>query len=81
MARRLARRAEADLEDIADYIARESGSLETARRVIDSITDRFQLLAANPYIGRARDDDLGSGRRSFRPAGTSSSTASPAEMC
>lgn len=65
MAHRLARRAEADLEDIADYIARKSGSLETARRVIDSITDRFHLLAANPYIGRVRDDDLGPGRRSF----------------
>ena len=65
MAHRLARRAEAGLEDIADYIARESGSLETARRVIDSITDRFYLLVVNRYIGRTRDDDLGPGRRSF----------------
>jgi plasmid stabilization system protein ParE len=45
MAYRLAKRAEADLEDIAYYIAKESGSLETARRVIESITDRFHLLA------------------------------------
>jgi hypothetical protein len=37
MAYRLAKRAEADLEDIAYYIAKESGSLETARRVIESI--------------------------------------------
>ena len=58
MAYRLAKRAEADLEDIAYYIAKESGSLETARRVIESITDRFHLLGANPYAGRARDDDL-----------------------
>jgi plasmid stabilization system protein ParE len=65
MAYRLAKRAEADLEDIAYYIAKESGSLETARRVIESITDRFHLLGANPYAGRARDDDLGPGRRSF----------------
>jgi plasmid stabilization system protein ParE len=65
MAYRLAKRAEADLEDIAYYIAKESGSLETARRVIESITDRFHLLAANPYAGRARDNDLGLGRRSF----------------
>ena len=65
MACRLAKRAEADLEDIAYYIAKESGSLETAKRVIESITDRFHLLGANPYAGRARDDDLGPGRRSF----------------
>ena len=69
MAYRLAKRAEADLEDIAYYIAyyiaKESGSLETARRVIESITDRFHLLGANPYADRARDDDLGPGRRSF----------------
>ena len=65
MAYRLAKRAEADLEDIAYYIAKESGSLETARCVIESITDRFHLLGANPYAGRARDDDLGPGRRSF----------------
>jgi toxin ParE1/3/4 len=65
MAYRLAKRAEADLEDIAYYIAKESGSLEAARRVIESITDRFHLLGANPYAGRARDDDLGPGRRSF----------------
>jgi toxin ParE1/3/4 len=65
MAYRLAKRAEADLEDIAYYIAKESGSLETAKRVIESITDRFHLLGANPYTGRARDDDLGPGPRSF----------------
>jgi toxin ParE1/3/4 len=65
MAFRLAKRAEADLEDIAYYIAKESGSLVTARRVIESITDRIHMLGANPYAGRARDEDLGPGRRSF----------------
>lgn len=65
MAYRLAKRAVADLEDIAYYIARESGSLDTARRVIESITNRFHMLGANPYAGRARDADLGAGRRSF----------------
>jgi plasmid stabilization system protein ParE len=60
---RLAKRAETDLADIAYYIARESGSLEVARRVVESVTERFHLLAANPYLGRARDDDLGPGRR------------------
>jgi plasmid stabilization system protein ParE len=81
MAYRLAKRAEADLEDIAYYIAKESGSLETAKHVIESITDRFHLLGANPYAGRARDDDLGPGRRSFRPTDISSSTASPGATC
>src|SRR5258708_37125862 len=32
---------------------------------IDSITDRFFLLASHPYLGRARDDDFGAGSRSF----------------
>jgi toxin ParE1/3/4 len=62
---RLSKRAEADLEDIAYYIARESGSLDTAKRVIESIMDRIHMLGANPYAGRARDEDLGRGRRSF----------------
>jgi len=65
MAYRLAKRAEADLDDIAYYIAMESGSLEVAERVIDAITGRFPFLANHPYSGRARDDDLGAGRRSF----------------
>jgi toxin ParE1/3/4 len=38
---------------------------QSTRRVVESITERFDLLAANPYLGRARDDDLGPGRRSF----------------
>ena len=65
MAFRLAKRAEADLEDIAYYIAKESGSLVTARRVIESITDRIHMLGANPRAGHARDEDLGPGRRGF----------------
>jgi len=31
----------------------------------DPITDRIHMLGANPYAGRARDEDLGPGRRSF----------------
>src|ERR1700730_13206859 len=65
MVYRLAKRAEADLDDIAYYIAMESGSIEVADRVIDAITTRFPFLADHPYSGRARDDDLGVGRRSF----------------
>lgn len=61
---RLARRAEADLEQIALSLA-ESGSRETAERAIAAITERFSLLADYPHVGRARDQDLGPGRRSF----------------
>lgn len=65
MPHRLAKRAEADLQDIAYYLATTSGDLGVARRVIESITSRFLFLAENPYAGRARDTDLGRGRRSF----------------
>jgi len=65
MAHRLAPAAVQDLEEIWSYVVTESGSLEIADRLIDSITDRFLLLARHPYAGRSRDDDLGRGRRSF----------------
>ncbi|MGC2128500.1 MAG: type II toxin-antitoxin system RelE/ParE family toxin [Candidatus Aquilonibacter sp.] len=63
MAHRVAPRAEADLDDIWYYVARASGSIEIANRLIDTITDRFVALASFPYIGRARDEDLGAGCR------------------
>lgn len=65
MAHRVAPQAEADLEDIWLYVARESSSTETADRLIDSITDRFQFLSTFPFAGRARDLDCGIGTRSF----------------
>jgi toxin ParE1/3/4 len=65
MAHRLASAAESELDDIWHYIARESQSIEIADRLVDSITDRFFLLASNPHIGRRRDDDLRPGLRSF----------------
>ena len=65
MAYRVAPRAEADLHDIWYYLAKESGSIEIADRVIDSITERFFLLSKYPHIGRRRDDDLRPGLRSF----------------
>jgi toxin ParE1/3/4 len=64
MAHRVSRRAERDLKNIAFYIATESGSINVAERQIDAITERFDLLANHPEIGRARDD-LGTGRRTF----------------
>jgi plasmid stabilization system protein ParE len=62
MAYRLGRRAEADLDDIAQYIATESGSLNVATRIIEGLTARFIAPADNPFAGQARDDDLGPGR-------------------
>ena len=58
--------ADSDLDEIWYYTAARSRSVEIADRLIDSITDRFFfLLASHPNIGRARDEDLRSGLRSF----------------
>ena len=65
MPHRVAPQAESDLDDIFDYVARESGGTEIADRLIDSITGRFLLLARHPHIGRSRDDELRPGLRSF----------------
>ncbi len=65
MAHRVAPQAERDLDDIWYYVAKESGSIEIANRLIDSIADRFFLLAGFPYMGRPRDEDFGLGCRSF----------------
>ncbi|HXL21312.1 MAG TPA: type II toxin-antitoxin system RelE/ParE family toxin [Candidatus Dormibacteraeota bacterium] len=55
---------EPELDSIWEYITDESGSPETARRVVHSITKRFALLGKHPHIGRTRDD-LRRGLRSF----------------
>ena len=65
MAHRVAPQASADLEDIWYYVAQESGSVQIADRLIDSIVERFLLLTHHPYLGRPRDEDLGIGLRSF----------------
>jgi plasmid stabilization system protein ParE len=57
--------AEAELDDIWLHLARESGSIDLASRVVESITERCWLLARYPYLGRARDKDLRPGLRSF----------------
>jgi toxin ParE1/3/4 len=59
MAHRISSAAEADLDDIWLYVARESSSLEIANHLIDSIANRFPLLAKYPYLGRSRDQDFG----------------------
>ena len=65
MAHRAAPRAEFDLSEIWSYIATESGSIEVADRVVDSISSRYLLPASFPYMGRSRDEDFGGGSRSF----------------
>ena len=65
MVHRVAPNAETDLDDIWCYVAKESGSIEIANRLIDSIVDRFGLLAGFPNLGRSRNDDFGVGSRSF----------------
>jgi toxin ParE1/3/4 len=62
---RLSDEAQADLDSIWDYLSQQSGSDQIADRQIDAIIERFYLLASHPYAGRARDNDLGLGRRSF----------------
>ena len=64
MAHRLAPQVEVELDEIWYYIARDSGSMEIADRLIDAITDRFFLLGNHPYVGRLRND-LRAGLRSF----------------
>jgi toxin ParE1/3/4 len=64
MAHRVAPQAEADLDDIWLYVAKESGNMDVATRLINAITRRFFFLASFPYVGRARDPDFGAGTRS-----------------
>jgi len=54
-----------DLDDIWYYVAKESGSIEIAKCLIDNITGRFFLLAGFPHMGRSRDEDFDIGSRSF----------------
>jgi len=64
MAHLLAPEVEIELDEIWYFIARESGNLEIADRLVNFITDRFLLIARHPHVGRHRDD-LRPGLRSF----------------
>jgi toxin ParE1/3/4 len=64
MAHRRAPEVDGDLDDIVIGIAERGGSFEAAERMVYGITQRFYLLGEYPYLGRARDHDLGPGRRS-----------------
>ncbi len=65
MAHRLASRAADDLDEIWFYVAKASGSIDVANRVVDSIVHRLLLLSNHPYLGRARSEEFGPGTRSF----------------
>jgi len=65
MGHRRTPQADLDLDEIWHYVATRSGSVEVADRLVDSITDRFLLLARHPNIGRSRDEDLRPGLRSL----------------
>ena len=60
---RLSPLAEQDLEEIWSYVA-EDASHATADRLIDAITNRFELLVEQPRMGRLRPE-FGEGVRSF----------------
>jgi plasmid stabilization system protein ParE len=53
MARRLALEARTDLDELWYYFA-SNAIVETADRLVDSITTRFFLLGAHPRAGRRR---------------------------
>jgi len=69
MAHRVAEDVDLELDDIWLYTAKQSGSVEIADRVVDSITGCFVTLGRNPYMGRGRGHDLAAGLRSF-PVGS-----------
>ena len=52
---RVSGRAERDLDDIWLYVAKKSGSIDTANCLIDAITKVFPLPASTPHAGTSRD--------------------------
>jgi plasmid stabilization system protein ParE len=80
MGHRRTPQADSDLDDIWYYVATKSASLDAAGRFVDSLTDRFFLLASHPHIGRARGEDLRPGE-GFPWESTSSSTVSRIKTC
>jgi len=65
MKHRLSLLSDSDLDDIWYYVASQSGNTDIADRLIGSITDRFFLITSYPNLGRARDEDLRPGLRTF----------------
>ena len=65
MAHRLAPGAEVELDEIWLWTAKESGSVDIADRLIDSITERFFLLARHPAFGPVAGRRLAAGTAEF----------------
>ena len=59
-----ARRARADLKNVAEYIAQESGSRDIAKRFLHTVNRRCQAYAAQPQSAELRPE-LGLGIRCF----------------
>jgi len=57
--------AEADIDSHWLYVANQSGSIDVANRFVDALTERFWVLAKQPYLGRNREHDLRPGLRTF----------------
>jgi toxin ParE1/3/4 len=55
-------RAQADIDDIADYIAQYN--LDAALQLVDMIDEKLTLLSSFPFAGVARDE-LAAGLRSL----------------
>jgi toxin ParE1/3/4 len=64
MAHRLAPQAKVDIDEISYYIFEATSSFDLADRLVDSLYERFVLLARYPHAGRQRDD-LWPGLRMF----------------
>jgi toxin ParE1/3/4 len=62
---RLAPQARADLDAIWLYIARESGSTDSATRTVGAIADKFGLFARFPNIGKSLESGLRPNVRTF----------------
>lgn len=69
MAIRFGPQVEAEIDTIWIHVAKESGSLDTADRLVESITDHLYLLSRHPQLGRRRDHDLRPGLRSLSVGG------------
>lgn len=65
MAHLVSETAQAALDEIWYYVATQSGGEAIADRLIDQLTHRFYMLAQHPHMGRARDEDLCLGLRTF----------------
>jgi len=60
----IAPQAEADLDEVWDYLGIQKDSPAAARRQVEMLFDKFSILATHPLLGEMRED-LGTNLRSF----------------